>query len=152
MQNISEVNKVHCPLESPRYYDACSNELTPAAVLDISTGVERRCEPSPDQSVTAADGLHIRPPSGVRPDVGPLRYGSATEQLSLISFLFPYRVPASADGCWAGLCCLEVAIVMRISLVNCENEHLSECNIQSGRGCKQTVSRCDWSVFIALFT
>lgn len=53
--------------------------------------------------MTAADGLQICSPSGVTPDVCPLRYRSATKQSSLISFLFLYQVPASADGCWAGL-------------------------------------------------
>lgn len=53
--------------------------------------------------MTAADGLQTCSPSGVTPDVCPLRYRSATKQSSLISFLFLYQVPASADGCWAGL-------------------------------------------------
>lgn len=103
----------------------------------MSTEVEYRRKPDPDHSVTAAGGLHICPPSGVVPDVCPLRYGSATEQLSLISFLFLYQSSCLSRWMLGRSVCLEVAIVVHMSLWNCENAHLSQSNIQRAWGCKQ---------------
>lgn len=100
-----------------------------------AANVDHRRKPSQDQSVTVADGLHIRSSSGVTPDVCTLRYGSATEQLSLISFLFLYRVPVSADGCWAGLCVWK---------------QLLSCTFHFGTVkmiiCLEAISKKDWDV------
>lgn len=134
MHNISPVNKVLCSFENhwPVYYIACPNELTSAAAQHISAHAGLRLQPSPHLSVTAADGLHIRSPSGVMPDVCPLRYGSATAQLSLISFLFLNQVPVShwwmlgTAICGNSHCCEHLTLTM-----------MNMCPNERGQGCKQ---------------